>query len=332
VSVALATFNGGLHLGEQLASLAAQTLRPAEVVVGDDGSTDETLDVLAAFAASAPFPVQVQVNERTLGIADNFLQTARRCSSPLIAFCDQDDVWLPGKLERCAAALDAPGARLVIHATRVVDDRLRPLSRRFPALPAGDVAPPLASDPWLPVPGMAMVFGAGLLDVDFTVRPRAHHRHADQLLHDEWIYLLARSTGAIRFLHEELALYRQHAANETGSPGEGVADRLRRLRATGWDYFAARRGQAEDAARLLATLAAGAGDPGEAQRLAAAAQEYDHLAVELARRVRAYAPEAGRRQRLGAVARLAAGGFYRDGRAWRVKRLVRDLVAAGSRW
>src|SRR4051812_17314881 len=102
VSIALATYNGARYLHAQLDSLLAQTLKPEELVVGDDGSNDETLTILKDFALTAPFPTRIQVNAARLGYADNFLATAARCSSPLIAFCDQDDVWMPTKLQRCS--------------------------------------------------------------------------------------------------------------------------------------------------------------------------------------------------------------------------------------
>ncbi|HEX8394664.1 MAG TPA: glycosyltransferase, partial [Longimicrobium sp.] len=60
VSVALCTYNGARWLPEQLASLAAQTRLPHELVVCDDRSTDETEAVVRAFAATAPFPVRFQ--------------------------------------------------------------------------------------------------------------------------------------------------------------------------------------------------------------------------------------------------------------------------------
>ncbi|RMG82452.1 MAG: glycosyltransferase, partial [Chloroflexi bacterium] len=106
ISVAMATYNGEACLNEQLESLVRQEHQPYELVVGDDGSSDRTLDILRAFAARAPFPVRVTVNPERLGFGENFLQTARRCSGEWIAFCDQDDVWLPHKLAACATAIE----------------------------------------------------------------------------------------------------------------------------------------------------------------------------------------------------------------------------------
>lgn len=105
ISVALCTFNGAEFLERQLASIAAQTLRPAEVIACDDGSTDATIPILEAFAASSPFPLRLIRNPRNLGSTANFEQAIRNCQHELVALCDHDDVWRPDKLETLGRAL-----------------------------------------------------------------------------------------------------------------------------------------------------------------------------------------------------------------------------------
>ena len=68
----MCTYNGGRFLEEQLLSIAGQTRLPFELVVCDDHSTDATCKIVQAFAASAPFPVRLYVNERNLGSTKNF--------------------------------------------------------------------------------------------------------------------------------------------------------------------------------------------------------------------------------------------------------------------
>src|SRR5262245_62398986 len=103
VSIVLATFDGERFLEPLLESLAGQTMRPRELLVADDGSTDGTVAIVSDFARRAPFPVSVSRNARRLGFADNFLTLSGSAVGPLIAFCDQDDVWHPTKLERTSA-------------------------------------------------------------------------------------------------------------------------------------------------------------------------------------------------------------------------------------
>src|SRR3954469_7980656 len=76
VSVALATYNGAPYLAQQLGDLASQSHAPCELIVCDDGSTDDTLAVVRDFAASAPFPVQIHRNPARIGYRQNFIQCA----------------------------------------------------------------------------------------------------------------------------------------------------------------------------------------------------------------------------------------------------------------
>lgn len=108
VAVVMCTYNGASrHLAEQLDSLFAQTLKPKEIIVQDDCSTDNTMELLADYARRAPDGVQMRVyqNAQQQGINRNFFSAMRRSTANLIAVCDQDDIWLPTKLEEQCAAI-----------------------------------------------------------------------------------------------------------------------------------------------------------------------------------------------------------------------------------
>lgn len=309
VSVAMATYNGARHLQHQLESIAAQTLTPAELVVHDDGSTDETVDLLTAFARDSPFRVQVHRSEVGGGFANAFLYAATRCTGELVAFSDQDDVWLPEKLATAVAALRTPGVVLAVHPCSVVDDDLAPLGHTFPRLSPG-VSPPLSTDPWLPVPGMAMTFERSLMDgLEWRRRPPSHDLPGQPVRHDEWVYTLARAVGSIAFLPQPLSLYRQHAKNVTGAPNE---TRAFAALSTGWSYYCARRDQAR-AWALFFRDAAGrehVADRREALRRAAAS--YHALADRLESRLTVYDPRQSVFTRARRVAELARRGLYRS--------------------
>ncbi len=80
ISVAMATYNGGLYLQDQLESLAEQDLSPLELVVTDDGSQDDTVSLIKGFAQHAPFPVRFEQNTERLGYGRNFLKAASSSS------------------------------------------------------------------------------------------------------------------------------------------------------------------------------------------------------------------------------------------------------------
>src|SRR3954447_24654813 len=128
ISVAMATWNGERFIAQQLQSIAEQTRPPDELVISDDGSSDDTVEVARRFARRAAFDVVIMPNEERIGYSDNFFRAMKACTGDLIALCDQDDVWHPDKLARCERPLQLdPSVSLVAHSGRVVDDGLRPV-------------------------------------------------------------------------------------------------------------------------------------------------------------------------------------------------------------
>lgn len=230
----MCTFNGGAYVGEQLESIAAQTRPPDELVVCDDRSEDGTRGALEAFAARAPFDVRLHFNEERLGSTKNFEKAIGLCRGRVIAMSDQDDVWLPEKLERQEAALDsAPDAGMVFSDAEVVDERLRPLgytvwehvkfgpeeqrvirgSGAFDLLLARNV-----------VAGATMAFRSRFKDLLLPI-PEEYNlkREGRILLHDGWIALLVSAVAGVTITDGPLMKYRQHARQQVGSKEDAAA-------------------------------------------------------------------------------------------------------------
>jgi glycosyltransferase involved in cell wall biosynthesis len=106
ISIALATYNGEKYLRGQLDSIAGQTRLPDEMIICDDGSSDSTTQIICNFAESVSFRVVLLQNDERLGSIKNFEKAISQCTCDIIALCDQDDMWLPQKLERQAAMLE----------------------------------------------------------------------------------------------------------------------------------------------------------------------------------------------------------------------------------
>lgn len=98
-SIALCTFNGERFLQEQLDSYIQQTRLPDEVIICDDGSTDRTIEILERWAETVPFEVRIFHNEKNLGYAQNFVKATSLCTKDIIFLSDQDDIWMPQKLD-----------------------------------------------------------------------------------------------------------------------------------------------------------------------------------------------------------------------------------------
>ena len=130
ISIAMCTYNGERFLREQTESFVRQSRLPDQLVICDDGSTDATRSCLTEFARTSPFPVELRFNTTTLGVARNFEQALMACTSDYVALCDQDDRWIPTKLQRLAELLDAnPNAGFACSDADLIDKRGRSINR-----------------------------------------------------------------------------------------------------------------------------------------------------------------------------------------------------------
>ncbi len=232
ISVALCTYNGERYLSDQLNSIRAQSRQPDELVICDDASTDRTLVIAREFAASAPFPVRIFVNEVTLGSSRNFGQAIDLCqfSDGIIALSDQDDVWVHDKLAVTESQFrDDPDSDLIFSDAEVVDDVLRKKGYKlwdavkFSKRERHEVAAGQAIRVLLRhnvVTGATMAFRAELRSLVLPV--------PIGVVHDAWIALLAAVEGRMRLIPQPLILYRQHGCNQIGVTKLNFVERMHR--------------------------------------------------------------------------------------------------------
>jgi len=237
VQVLLATYNGAPYLAAQLDSLLAQTHGDWRLLVRDDGSTDATLGILAAYRERFPEKITLLPPDgRRLGAAASFAALLAAADGDYLMFCDQDDVWLPEKIECTLAAMAALEARhgadrpLLVHTDLTVTD--------------GELVP-VAASLWGfqhtdPVDGASLnrllvqnvVTGCTAM-LNRPLRDLALPLPAGAMMHDWWLALVAAAFGAIGHLSVPTAFYRQHGANDVGAVGLNLGDVIRRFRQ--WD-------------------------------------------------------------------------------------------------
>jgi len=192
---------------------------PCELVVCDDGSSDQTLDIIQDFSDSAPFPVQLHRNPARLGYRQNFVQCAGLCSGDLIAFCDQDDRWSSRKLETIATWFRDPETMLVFHNALVVSPGGAAAARLQRSYDIKQWEP-LTGPPWMFALGFTQVFRRSLIQCDaLWSKSVDQNSDGEPLAHDQWYFFLASVTGRIVYLPDVLADYRQHEANTYGWRG-----------------------------------------------------------------------------------------------------------------
>ena len=254
VSVVLCTYNGERFLQEQLLSIACQTLPPMELVVCDDGSTDNTLSILRQFAASAAFPVRIHCNSERLGSTANFQQGVKLARGELLALCDQDDVWKADKLDRLTRVLEDDSVGGVFTDASLIDEAGQLLDG---SLWSRGHLPPESQQQFVQDPvglllkqdvatGATMMFRRCVRDLYGEIPP--------EWVHDGWLTwmmtLHADRVGRLEPLTDRVTTYRVHqgqqtgqAAGQAGSRSEPLMVRLAKAHAIGHEHHkaAARR-------------------------------------------------------------------------------------------
>ncbi len=199
VSVVLCTHNGAKFLAEQVDSILGQTYRPLELVISDDASTDNTRAILKKYEEDPG--VRIFYQEKNGGLTANFAFAAAQAKGDLLAFSDQDDIWLDNKIEKLVAVIG--NHPLVYSNSLLVDEegksmniKLSNLKRMYSGVDSRGYI--LYSCVW----GHGMLITRELLEKCLPMPAGVHH--------DIWIVYQAFQHGGIHYLDEVLTHYRQH--------------------------------------------------------------------------------------------------------------------------
>lgn len=204
ISIVLCTYNGEAFLQEQIGSLLQQSWKNIEIVVSDDHSTDGTRSILSKYENDPRFRITYQ--QKNLGAVANFEYAAGQAHGDYIAFSDQDDVWLPGKIEKLYGAIR--DSLLVYSDSELVDEQGESLHKKISGLrklgntndTRGFV---LSNIVW----GHAMLVKRELLQHVLPI-PQG-------IPHDIWFAAKATALSGIVYLDEVLTRYRQHSKTVT---------------------------------------------------------------------------------------------------------------------
>lgn len=214
ILILLATHNGARFLQEQLESIRAQTYENWQLLISDDGSTDDTLAIVQAFAATVSQRVVIRRGPQ-LGFWQNFVALVRAedLDGDLYAYSDQDDVWFAEKLANAVdwfAARGAPSAALYFTRTELMT---------ADGEPAG-LSPLFARAPTFRNALVQNIGGGNTMVFNRSARQAllATPLDAKLISHDWWTYQVITGIGGVAHYDPWPSLkYRQHGQNLVGA-------------------------------------------------------------------------------------------------------------------
>lgn len=218
ISVAICTFNGERYLQEQIESILNQTVAVEEIVICDDGSTDQTISVAKKILDNRGFKnYHIIENKERLGVTRNFEKCIGSCTGDIVFICDQDDYWKPKKVEIMCEALENEDCLLAFCDAGVID---------------GEGA--VVTESLYIKDGFANRFGKieniydSIIRLSYTIYGCTMGVKKDFIdaifpfydspaNHDAWIMCCAILKGNIKYINEPLMDYRIHGKNTVGS-------------------------------------------------------------------------------------------------------------------
>lgn len=203
VSVVMATYNGEKFLKEQIESILHQTYPPTELIIVDDCSTDQTLNILQHYAGINNI-VKVFSNEENIGFLKNFERAVTYATGDMIALSDQDDIWVLDKIEKLVNGID--DALLIYSDSELVDAAGNSLHKKMSEIKnqLGFTSSLMfVIGTW--APGHTFLFTRELAEKCIPF-PKL-------VAHDFWIAFLATCYKPVKYITEPLVLYRQHSTN-----------------------------------------------------------------------------------------------------------------------
>lgn len=228
LDILLATYNGEKFLAEQVESIVSQLGSAniqARIIVRDDGSTDKTKEILESYVSKYPTILKIIPNNerKPLGACGNFSKLLTYSSADYIMFSDQDDIWLPYKIDleiKKIGELESiygENMPVLVHTDlAVVRKDLSPICHslwKYQGItPYADWRRLLVQNV---VTGCTMVINRALRNVVLPIPEEA-------IMHDWWIALVASFLGKVEAISKPTVLYRQHEHNDTGAKKWGM--------------------------------------------------------------------------------------------------------------
>ena len=213
ISVCMATYNGEKYIKEQMDSILKQLSPNDEVIVSDDGSTDDTLVILESYHDPRIVIYQNNMHNYTR----NFENAINKSSGDIIFLADQDDVWLENKVSLVLKTFEETNADLIVTNVSITDGNLNVVDESH--FKSSHVEKGFLKN-WLGTRyiGSAMAFKRKILDKVLPIPGKSKY-----IAHDYWIACICEKYYKTELIEQPLMLYRRHGDN--ASTGVGKSDK-----------------------------------------------------------------------------------------------------------
>jgi len=220
IDILLATYNGEKYISEQINSILDQTYSNWNIIIRDDGSTDNTLNIIDDFVAKHPSKITIlNDNKGHLNSTLSFASLLENSQNDFIMLCDQDDVWVNNKIELTLKVMiefvnqfgDIP--LMVFTDLKEVDEELNIISESF--IKSQKLDPTIINNA-TKLAAMNVVAGCTTM-INKKAIKYILPIHSKNIIHDQWMAVNIAKYGKIKFIDLTTILYRQHSKNALGS-------------------------------------------------------------------------------------------------------------------
>ena len=220
INILLSTYNSSVYLCDQLDSIIAQTYNDWSILIRDDGSKNNTIKIISSYIDKYPENIfLIESDTKNIGPCQSYAKLLEFAKADYIMFADQDDIWVPEKIEICMQHMNemekqtSKSYPLLVHTDlKVVDENRQVLCDSFMLYQnikgnRDKINQLLLQNS---ITGCTMMMNKALKDIAMPIPNRAR-------MHDWWIGLVASLFGKIRFINIPTVYYRQHSGNFIGA-------------------------------------------------------------------------------------------------------------------
>ena len=224
IDILLATYNGSKYLHEQLDSILSQSYGNINVIIRDDGSSDNTVMIIKEYEQKDNRVKLLSDNLGNLGFVRNFEKLMKNSTSEYLMFSDQDDIWYNNKVETSYKRIKAieekngKSCPILVHT----NSKIMNYETRTKSLFISDCAKNSSFENSF---FNFFVQGSTML-INGSLKREALPFSKEVYLHDRYLHLIAEFVGIRSYIDKPTMDYRQHSNNEIGSRGTNIIKRL----------------------------------------------------------------------------------------------------------